>query len=488
MTPATTSCPASNSAAVNRSGDPPTGPPGSGAPPNAPPFMSVLDDQVARTAVAEGQNKTGGDAAGSPTDRGKGDNQPDAQPGSASPVDVPLAVVLAGGPAGPIGNALTVQPAASRPATASPAANDPAAAPAGPAITPRPAVMPATAPPAASHPGASDPVLAEPAPTDLPAPPAAVGEPTRVTDGTPTPADAPKPQSLPQTPPGPPTNSSTPAPGAPGSSPAPAAATSAPAPALPSPSSAPATATSASAPAAPSPAAPAAATVPGAPVGSPGAGSAASGASPSTGGERQPNGFGERAQTPTPTPTPTPASASAAGTAPTTPPITPPAPTATAPAAPAQPAALPARVDLAHLIEQTRATIAMAVRQGSSQASMQISPASLGSIRIHLQTTAQGLIARLIADHPDAAQTLQQGGGDLRRSLQETGLPLLQLDIGTSDGRHLAGRDEFTTPAGSGPSAGPADNGDPRDTVTTDPGIADLDPSGASGRLVDLLA
>jgi flagellar hook-length control protein FliK len=91
-------------------------------------------------------------------------------------------------------------------------------------------------------------------------------------------------------------------------------------------------------------------------------------------------------------------------------------------------------------IESVRATIAIATRQGASQARIQLSPASLGSIQIQLQRTDEGLVARVVADRPETAQVLQQSSGELRRSLEASGQPLLRLDIETAGQRELPAR------------------------------------------------
>ena len=98
-------------------------------------------------------------------------------------------------------------------------------------------------------------------------------------------------------------------------------------------------------------------------------------------------------------------------------------------------------VPLAHAIETVRMTIEMAASRGYSQARIDLSPPELGSIRIHLHQTADGLVARVVAEHGAAAQTLQQGGQDLRRSLEQAGLPLLRLDIEASGQQAPQGRE-----------------------------------------------
>jgi hypothetical protein len=129
----------------------------------------------------------------------------------------------------------------------------------------------------------------------------------------------------------------------------------------------------------------------------------------------------------------------------------------TRPLATAAPASYGVRLEQA--AETVRTTIAMAARQGSSSARIQLSPASLGGLQIHLQRTADGLVARVIAEHPEAAQTLAQNGDDLRRSLQQSGMTLLRLDIESSDRRDpSAHQDPGAGGAGTGPRVGADDD------------------------------
>ncbi len=111
-------------------------------------------------------------------------------------------------------------------------------------------------------------------------------------------------------------------------------------------------------------------------------------------------------------------------------------------AAPAQPTqataatpatALPTRygVTLNDAIETVRATVQMGAAQGATTAKIELSPPSLGTISIQLQHTDDGVTAKVLADHAATADTLSQGGDDLRRALQSAGVNLLSLDIGT---------------------------------------------------------
>jgi flagellar hook-length control protein FliK len=110
-------------------------------------------------------------------------------------------------------------------------------------------------------------------------------------------------------------------------------------------------------------------------------------------------------------------------------------------------------VDLQQTIEAVHATIELATRQGLTQARIALQPEELGEIRIHLTQSAQGLVARVTADTPAAAQALAAGHAELRQSLSSLNLCALHLD--TSAFEH----------SGSGAQAGEHDS--PNDAATT---------------------
>ncbi len=123
-------------------------------------------------------------------------------------------------------------------------------------------------------------------------------------------------------------------------------------------------------------------------------------------------------------------------------------------------------VRLAEAAEKVSNTIAMGARDGISVARIELSPENLGAIQIHLQHTPDGLVARVITEHPEAAQTLAQGGDDLKRQLQQNGTALLRLDI-ESSGQQRSGRE-----GEAGSAAGSNDSGSGSNTGSAD-GAAD---------------
>jgi flagellar hook-length control protein FliK len=126
-------------------------------------------------------------------------------------------------------------------------------------------------------------------------------------------------------------------------------------------------------------------------------------------------------------------------------------------------------VALHHAIDTVRMTVELSARSGYSQARIQLAPPELGEIRINLHQTADGLIAKVTAADGAAAQTLQQGGAELRRSLESAGVTLLRLDIGSSSQQGpSAGQSGFGTgtPGGTSRGDGPTDD-DPTTSATT---------------------
>lgn len=148
-------------------------------------------------------------------------------------------------------------------------------------------------------------------------------------------------------------------------------------------------------------------------------------------------------------------------------------------------------VEMQDMIDSIRATIEIAARQGATQARIALHPEDLGQISVHLSQTSQGLLARVSADTPAAAQALADGRSELRQSLSSLGLPLLRLDIGSS-GQSGAGerQDRFAGSAdGSNASTTPAASSDGERPETV--GALDGAPAPtaiAGGGLVDVLA
>jgi flagellar hook-length control protein FliK len=148
-------------------------------------------------------------------------------------------------------------------------------------------------------------------------------------------------------------------------------------------------------------------------------------------------------------------------------------------------------VRLAEAAEKVQNTIALSARDGVSLARIQLSPESLGAIQIHLQHTSEGLVARVVTEHPEAARALAQSGDDLRRSLSQSGTPLLRLDIESSDQRRSAAQQQASGSGASGRHS--ADDTDEDDTVDAATAVTaaatdSLTPSLSGSALVNVLA
>jgi hypothetical protein len=115
--------------------------------------------------------------------------------------------------------------------------------------------------------------------------------------------------------------------------------------------------------------------------------------------------------------------------------LAPPAPLAASSATNALAAPAGTAVPLARAAETVQLALRAATERGVTRARISLTPAELGGIEIHLRHTAEGLVARVVAEHAGAAHLLQQAGAELRRSLEAQGVTLLRLDVGAS-GHH----------------------------------------------------
>jgi len=161
-------------------------------------------------------------------------------------------------------------------------------------------------------------------------------------------------------------------------------------------------------------------------------------------------------------------------------PAAPPPPAAAARAALPTPTATP--VPLPRAAEAVEHLLRVATsRGGVTHARIALRPAELGSVDVHIRSTAEGLVARVVAHTAEAVQTLQHAANDLRQSLEEKGLNLKSLDIG-QPGERDAGR----AGADAGDKAASADSGLGAETDDTATETSTL--RLPSGVLVDVLA
>jgi flagellar hook-length control protein FliK len=148
-------------------------------------------------------------------------------------------------------------------------------------------------------------------------------------------------------------------------------------------------------------------------------------------------------------------------------------------------------VAMQDMIDSIRATIDIAARQGMTQARIALQPEELGHISIRLTQTSDGLLARVSAETPVAAQALQAGRGELHQSLSSLGVSLLRLDI-SSFGQSQAGDQDgrFAGEAGASNASrasGATEEVDGSEPLGEPEGAA-ARVSIAGGELVDVLA
>ena len=85
-------------------------------------------------------------------------------------------------------------------------------------------------------------------------------------------------------------------------------------------------------------------------------------------------------------------------------------------------------------METVHQLIRISQSNGITQARVQLHPQELGTIDIHLRSTPDGVVARVVADASQAAAVLRDGGDELRRQLASQGINLTHFDVGTAGG------------------------------------------------------
>jgi flagellar hook-length control protein FliK len=140
------------------------------------------------------------------------------------------------------------------------------------------------------------------------------------------------------------------------------------------------------------------------------------------------------------------------------------------------------------MIDAIRATVEIAARAGSTQARIALEPEELGHISIHLSQTSEGLLARVTADTPAAAQALAGARAELHQSLSSLNLTLLRLDIGASGSREREDRS-----AGNSQQTNTAKESANSEEQDSDAAVGEIDgssqPRGAPrGELLDVFA
>jgi len=87
---------------------------------------------------------------------------------------------------------------------------------------------------------------------------------------------------------------------------------------------------------------------------------------------------------------------------------------------------------LAQAVETVQQIVRISQSNGITQARVQLHPEDLGQINIHLRSTPDGVVAKVVADASQAAAVLRDGGDELRRQLAQQGINLTHFDVGTA--------------------------------------------------------
>jgi flagellar hook-length control protein FliK len=128
-------------------------------------------------------------------------------------------------------------------------------------------------------------------------------------------------------------------------------------------------------------------------------------------------------------------------------------------------------------------------RAGNARAILQLRPAELGQVDVHLRTTRNGLVATISAHEQVGLDAMHQAGNELRRTLEDKGVQLHSLDLQLGDGRHDFSNQGDAREANSGRRGAAAthDLGSD-DPVAEDELTITHAPSTPAGALVDVQA
>lgn len=179
-----------------------------------------------------------------------------------------------------------------------------------------------------------------------------------------------------------------------------------------------------------------------------------------------------------------------------------PAPTATIQAQPAatpQTATAPpfaggapqlSRASVLQTAERVQELVRIATtRAGTARAVLQLRPAELGQVDVHLRTTRNGLVATIAAHEQVGHDALQQAGNELRRTLEDKGVQLHSLDLQLGAGQNGFTNQGDAREASSGRrGAGASHDLGSDDTPAEDDLTITHAPSTPAGALVDVQA
>jgi flagellar hook-length control protein FliK len=128
-------------------------------------------------------------------------------------------------------------------------------------------------------------------------------------------------------------------------------------------------------------------------------------------------------------------------------------------------------------------------RAGNARATLQLRPAELGQVDVHLRTTRNGLVATIAAHDQVGLDALQQAGNELRRTLEDKGVQLHSLDLQLGAGQNGFSNQGDAREASSGRRGAAATHGlGSDDPVSEDELTITHASSTPAGALVDVQA
>jgi flagellar hook-length control protein FliK len=128
-------------------------------------------------------------------------------------------------------------------------------------------------------------------------------------------------------------------------------------------------------------------------------------------------------------------------------------------------------------------------RAGTARATLQLRPAELGQVDVHLRTTRDGLVATIAAHDQVGLDALQQAGNELRRSLEDKGVHVHSLDLQLGAGQNGFSNQGDAREASSGRRGNASPHGLGTDDIVAEDELTITHASSAAaGALVDVQA
>ena len=88
-------------------------------------------------------------------------------------------------------------------------------------------------------------------------------------------------------------------------------------------------------------------------------------------------------------------------------------------------------IDRSQVVEQVSKHLeTMRLKQGQNEMTFHLRPDHLGEVQVHISSTSEGVVARILTENHPVQQALEGAREQLRHSLEQRGLHLVRFDVG----------------------------------------------------------